>query len=122
MGSTGWKGSRPVRRAAWCAAVLAALVGAAAARILAGEPDATPASRPKGSTARGAATGGVSGRVMLGPKLSTRQVRFHLYPDEVAVAADTKRRPAAPPSELRNVVVYVETAPAGQAPQAPAPA
>ena len=98
-----------------------------AARIFAGEPEpaseATPASHPKGSTAaRGSApvTGGIGGRVILSPRLSSRQVRFHLYPDAVAVAADTKHKPPAPPNELRNVVVYVEYVPSDAAPR-PAP-
>src|SRR5262249_14549406 len=55
-------------------------------------------------------SGGISGKVVLGPKLSSRQVRFHLYPDAVA-ATSTKRKPAIAPNELNNVVVYVESVP-----------
>jgi plastocyanin len=117
-------------RRAWRTALLASFVCASfaclfAARVFAGEPepvsDATPVSHPKGTApARGAsqATGGISGKVLLSPRLSSRQVRFHLYPD--AVAADTKHKPPVPASELRNVVVYVEYAPSAAAPQ-PAP-
>jgi plastocyanin len=120
--------SRPRRawRAALCASLACASIACVlAARIFAGEPqpasDATPASHPKGSAAArgaGAATGGISGKVILSPRLSSRQVRFHLYPD--AVAADTKHKPPVPPNELRNVVVYVEYAPSDAAPR-PAP-
>ena len=67
----------------------------------------------------GQATGGITGKVVLGPRLSSRQVRFHLYPD--AVAADTKHKPPAPANELRNVVIYVESAPSDAAPQPASP-
>jgi len=107
-------------RRAWRTALLASFVCGLAARIFAGEappvPDATPASHQKGSApARGAgqATGGIIGKVVLSPRLTSRQVRFHLYPD--AVAADTRHKPPAPPNELRNVVVYVEYAPSATA-------
>jgi plastocyanin len=118
--------SRP--RRARRTALLASFVCVLAARIFAAEPgpapDATPASHQRGSTsARGAgqATGGISGKVNLSPRLSSRQVRFHLYPD--AVAADTRHKPPAPPTELRNVVVYVEYVPSANAtPSATAPA
>ncbi|HYV84379.1 MAG TPA: hypothetical protein VFB49_00550 [Patescibacteria group bacterium] len=122
--------ARRAGRTALRTALVTTFAGVLAARIFAGEADpasdATPAAHPKGSSApRGAAqvTGSIAGKVMLGPKLSSRQVRFHLYPDAVAVAADTKHKPPAPPNELRNVVVYVEYAPSGAAPAAgPIPA
>jgi plastocyanin len=128
MRTTGRSANESNPRHASRAALAAVFACVLAARIFAGEPepgsDATPVSHPKSpSTARGAGqtTGGIAGKVVLGPKLSSRQVRFHLYPD--AVAADTKHKPPAPVNELRNVVVYVEYAPSSPAPPAaPVPA
>jgi plastocyanin len=130
---------RALRTALGAGLVCASIAFVLAARIFAGEPepgpdarpesdaipapDAAPASHSKGSTAaRGSATvtGGISGKVILSPRLSSRQVRFHLYQDAAAVAADTKHKPPVPPNELRNVVVYVEYAPSDAAPR-PAP-
>jgi plastocyanin len=122
-----WRPPRAWRTACFASLVCASFACLLAARIFAGEPepasDATPASHQKGSAAaRGAgqATGGISGKVVLSPRLSSRQVRFHLYPD--AVAADTKHKPPAPPNELRNVVVYVEYAPSATAAASATPA
>jgi plastocyanin len=70
------------------------------------------------SAARGVATGRLEGRVVLGPRLSSRRMRFSAYPDARAVAAS---RPAAasqpahpadgPAGEFANVVVYLDAAP-----------
>jgi plastocyanin len=55
--------------------------------------------------------------VVVGPELSSRKMRFNLYPDFVqpAVASGQPSRE----EELRNVVIYLEPAPPGAA--APAP-
>src|SRR5207245_698526 len=71
-----------------------------------------------GSAAKtGAHTGRLTGSVTVGPELSSRKLRFNLYPDLVqpAVAAGRPSREA----ELRNVVIYLEPAPPGVAAQPP---
>jgi plastocyanin len=65
-----------------------------------------PARSAGRSRAEDPASGSLAGSIVLGPKLSSRRMRFHLYPDAPLPAA----RPA--PSfedELQNVVVYLES-------------
>src|SRR5437899_7615905 len=65
-----------------------------------------------GSAAKtGAHTGRLTGSVAVGPELSSRKLRFNLYPDLVqpAVAAGRPSRE----EELKNVVIYLEPAPQG---------
>src|SRR5215471_16025721 len=98
----------------------AAIFASCAAAFAPGAPaqDAVPVRSeeavPARSAERPAASGRVAGTVVLGPKLSSRKMRFHLYNDPVSasqpVAADEKR----------NVVVYLE--PLGTAADAPLPA
>src|SRR5206468_7301364 len=58
-------------------------------------------------------TGRLTGSVAVGPELSSRKLRFNLYPDLVqpAVAAGRPSRE----EELKNVVIYLEPAPQGVA-------
>lgn len=68
----------------------------------------------------GAGAGRLTGMVVIGSHLSTRRMRFNLYPDQSGTPA---LRETEAPSELANVVVYLESAgpwsrPAGQ-PDAP---
>jgi len=73
---------------------------------------------------RGVATGRLEGRVVLGPRLSSRRMRFSAYPDARTAAASRQAagsRPAAasrpahaaggPAGEFANVVVYLDAAP-----------
>lgn len=62
-----------------------------------------------GEKSRSASSGGLEGRVVIGPELSSRQMRFRLYTD---------MRPGVPSpgagsavDELENVVVYLESVP-----------
>ena len=57
--------------------------------------------------------GRLTGSVAVGPELSSRKLRFNLYPDLVqpAVAAGRPSRE----EELKNVVIYLEPAPQGVA-------
>ncbi len=73
-----------------------------------------PGRRAEGSPGR---TGRLSGSVVVGPELSSRKMRFNLYPDFVqpAVASGQPSRE----EELGNVVVYLEPLSPGTA--APAP-
>jgi plastocyanin len=62
--------------------------------------------------------GRLAGSVSVGPELSSRKLRFNLYPDLVqpAVAAGRPSRQ----EELKNVVIYLEPAPPGVAARSPA--
>jgi plastocyanin len=89
--------------------VLCAL--AVAVGVLAG--DTPPTEEPARSTVRprssaDANTGSLEGTVFLGPKLSSRKMRFHLYADAPEPAA-AKRSRSAFEDELQNVVVYLES-------------
>ncbi len=60
------------------------------------------------------AAGRLAGTVVLGPQLTVRRVKFDLYADPARRSA-----PAEAPSladEMQNVVVYLESVPAGRAP------
>jgi plastocyanin len=77
---------------------------------------------PAGNTTRtpgSNGTGRITGTIVLGSKLTARQMRFHLYPDAVAAAA---RRPVPGlGDEMKNVVVYLESAPESAAAAASRP-
>jgi len=65
-----------------------------------------------GSAAKGATgTGRLTGSVAVGPELSSRKLRFNLYPDLVQPAAAAGR--PSREEELKNVVIYLEPAPQG---------
>lgn len=66
------------------------------------------------SSAGEVGTGRIEGTVMVGPELTARRVRFHLYPDP----SQTPRRPelSSMTDELENVVVYLESVPEATAP------
>src|SRR5882724_3615723 len=68
-------------------------------------PEAGAADRHEAAAA--AATGRLTGMVVIGSHLSTRRMQFSLYPDlsRAAVPAATEA-----PNELANVVVYLEPA------------
>jgi plastocyanin len=69
-------------------------------------PAATPARR---------ATGRIEGEVVISSALSSRRPRFRIYADP----GPGSRPPAAETNEIRNVVLYVQNAPAAeQAPSA----
>jgi len=79
---------------------------------------ATHASAVPASAPRGVTTGRLEGHVVLGPRLSSRRMRFSAYPDarQAATSRQTSgSRPgkaaAQPPGEFGNVVVYLESAP-----------
>ena len=92
----------------WTCLTFAALIGFGAAAF-SGEPPQEEPARSSGKE-RQAGTGNAGslhGSILLGPKLSARKMRFHLYSDALAVAA----RPRPPlADEMRNVVVYLESA------------
>ena len=68
-----------------------------------------PASSPSTSAASTArpATGRIEGDVIISTALSTRRPRFRIYADP----GPGGRPPAAEASEIRNVVLYVQSAP-----------
>src|SRR5438093_443604 len=74
---------------------------------------AVPPQRAAGAT--------LQGTVILGPKLTSRGARFSLYPDAARPLRESSSGPGG--EEIRNVVVYLESAPslAGPPPSAPAP-
>jgi len=88
-----------MRLVPWTVSGLLALLCSIA---VAQEPARSPA-RPRPDADANA--GSLQGSIVLGPKLSTRKMRFHLYPDALAPASLTK---PAFHDELRNVVVYLE--------------
>ncbi len=73
--------------------------------VLAGGPDR------EGPTG-GQGAGRLVGTVMVGPDLSTERVRFNLYPDLIS-PSNLPPASTEPQTELKNVVVYFETVPAG---------
>jgi len=64
--------------------------------------------------------GRLTGTVAVGPELSSRKLRFNLYPDLVQPAVATPR--FSPPEELKNVVIYLDRMPQGAATDAAATA
>jgi plastocyanin len=75
------------------------------------EPAAVAVAGPA-STTRGAGTGRLEGRVVLGPRLSSKRMRFSAYPDaRLAEAARAPRGAAEPGGEFSNVVVFLEASP-----------
>ena len=105
-----------VRRSLRPVPVLAALAILSAIAVRGEEdPGVVAASR--------APTGRLTGRVTIGPGLSSRRMRFQLYPDQVRVAASSgETRPAEDPGD---VVVYLEEVSGAPAPvgrNVPAPA
>ena len=82
---------------------LACLVAAAFAGILFAVPGAAaPADR--------AVAGRLEGLVVVGPQLSARKIRFNLYPDLAQPTAAPQPQSAV--SEIANVIVSIEAAPA----------
>jgi len=75
--------------------------------------------RAEETPADGAAAGRLEGVVVLGQRLSSRKMRFHLYQDAVNTSTPP---PEQPGDEMGNVVVYLEEVPepAGAA-RAPVP-
>jgi len=72
-------------------------------------PTSSPSTRAAAATAR-PATGRIEGEVIISTALSSRRPRFRIYADPGA------GRPPAPESnEIRNVVLYVQHAPASDA-------
>jgi plastocyanin len=63
-------------------------------------------SSGRGRTTASSDTGSLAGAVQLGPKLSSRKMRFHLYSDAPVEAS--KPRPGYE-EEMQNVVVYLES-------------
>jgi plastocyanin len=78
--------------------------------LLAMLPASSP-SMPEAGTAR-PATGRIEGDVIISTALSTRRPRFRIYADP----GPGGRPPAPEASEIRNVVLYVQNAPAADAP------
>lgn len=79
------------------------------------------AGQPADAERTATGTGRLSGTVEVGPELSTRKIKFHLYPDLVKSAEMTDV--PSPQEEVRNVVVYFADAdipsPARTAPKTP---
>jgi len=110
-----------VRRATLAAVILvwllAAAMMAAGSRFTSAADDtavAVAASAPRGVT-----TGRIEGHVVLGPRLSSRRMRFSAYTDARQAATSRQssgsrqgRTADQPPGEFGNVVVYLEAAPA----------
>ena len=86
-----------------CALALLCAVAALCVSTWAQEP---VRSTGRGRTAASPETGSLAGSVQLGPKLSSRKMRFHLYSDAPVEAS--KPRPGFE-EELQNVVVYLES-------------
>lgn len=110
-----------VKRATLAAVILvwplAAAMMAAGARFTSAADDtavAVSTTVPRGA----AVTGRLEGHVILGPRLSSRRMRFSAYPDARQAATSRQisgSRPGQaadqPPGEFGNVVVYLESAP-----------
>ena len=62
-------------------------------------------------------TGRVTGTVLVGAQLSSRRMRFSIYPDATRTTPPPDE--GGEPHELDNVVIYLATAPAGTAPNRP---
>lgn len=65
-----------------------------------------------GASGAGRTTGRIAGTVEVGPELSSRRIRFHLYPDLIP-AADLPVLRQDPQEEATNVIVYLESVPPG---------
>jgi len=70
--------------------------------------------RPIPTDASAGGTGVLQGSVTLSRKLSTRRMKYSLYPDANRTHATPEE--AKPTAEVENVVVYIEAAPEGAAP------
>ena len=95
------------------------IYGAAALALLWGPPPLAE----RGAPGSGRAAGRIAGRVEVGPELSSRRIRFHLYPDLIP-ASDLPVSRQEPQDEVKNVIVYLESVPPGadEKPAARAPA
>ena len=72
---------------------------------------AAPAAWPAAAAQRPASTGRIEGRVTLGPRLTSRRMRFQAYPDaQAAIARRDETEGESRSSEFANVVVYLEPA------------
>jgi plastocyanin len=86
--------------------------------LLVAAPGPARAADPGGAVPAGrGASGRLQGTVAVGPKLSSRKIRFNLYPDPAQAAT----LPAQPrhEEELQNVVIYFEPSPSLAAAAAP---
>jgi plastocyanin len=92
-----------LRRIGRLAAALACLLGWTAGVARAGDEE-------RAAAASSGAGGRVQGTVAVGPELSSRKIRFSLYPDP-ARAAIVQPQPGHE-QELQNVVIYFEPSPA----------
>ena len=106
---------RPILAAAVVSCVVVAAVvtdGPGAAghkRRPAAEPAAAGAASGSG---RNAGTGRLEGKVVLGPRLTSKRMRFSAYADARPAATSRAPRGAGEPGgEFANVVVYLEAAP-----------
>jgi plastocyanin len=109
-----------VKQATLAAAILvwplAAAMMAAGSRFTSAADDTAVAVAA--SASRGVVTGRLEGRVVLGPRLTSRRMRFSAYPDarQAATSRQTsgssRGKPADQPAgEFGNVVVYLESVP-----------
>lgn len=86
--------------------VLAGMLPPDGARLRAEEPAVEAArQRPQAAAVGGPASGRLEGLVVLGQRLSSRKMRFHLYQDAVNTSTPP---PEQPGEEMDNVVVYLE--------------
>ena len=92
---------RLFRRRSRLATLLVCLSAMAPVPARAGDPDAAPAGR--------GTPGRLQGTVAVGPELSSRKIRFSLYPDPAQPATTASR--SSDEQELENVVIYFESAP-----------
>jgi plastocyanin len=88
-----------------CAAAFLCAVATLSAAARAQEEPARSTGRSR--TTASSDTGSLAGAIQLGPKLSSRKMRFHLYSDAPVEAS--KPRPGYE-EEMQNVVVYLESA------------
>ncbi len=84
---------------------------AAGVALLVGQPLLRAADPGDGRGPSAPRTGRLTGTVAVGPELSSRKLRFNLYPDVVQPAVAAGR--FSPPEEMKNVVIYLEQAPQG---------
>lgn len=94
------------------------LPAAAALGLLLAAATASAGGLDAGAPVPHPASGRLIGTVAVGPELSSRRIRFHLYPDFVAPAEARSDAPLR--EELKNVVVYFESVPDAPQPSGPA--
>jgi plastocyanin len=101
--------ARPRLVAAFFLAALAMLAMLAPAGLaMPAGPVAPAAASPSGQTVS-SAQGALEGEVTLGPRLTSRRMRFNAYPDaQAAIAAKPAHNDSSRTEEFANVVVYLE--------------